>query len=778
MNAVLAGLFAATLSALPAEWPAEWSGEWSAEWSAELPADPPAAPRIDALVPCGGQRGTEVVVQFRGGYLGDPRGLLLTRPGITVVSSAQGEKPDRCNVTLRLDAACPLGAHPLRLQTGAGLSNLVLFTVGALPEERAAPPGKTPQLVALGTTIDGELRAERVDSYLIDVPADTDTVCEVESMRLGRATDLHLEVVDAEGRVLACADDTALGRKDPWLHFQVAAATRCEVRVRTAVPGDTTVSPYRLHLGHVPRPIGALPCGGQRGETLQVELLGAVPAGTRATVRLPDDADGVFAWFPEVMGQFAPTPIWLAVGGPPNCTGAADGDGVVPLVVPGAMHGVVAAPGARATFRFAAKKGKSLELQVIARQLRSPLDPVLTIRTAAGRFVTSNDDANSADSALRFDPPADGDYLAVVSDLLGGGSPDHFFRLLISPRETQTRLTMVVNRQEEPIVLIPRGGAGAALLQTTNLDAAARLLAKDLPPGVTAEFGSRAPGSNLVPLLLRAAADAPLDATLLQFAASGDPPTPLDFQQTISLVVGRNNFPQLQTTLRGLPIAVTDPAQFSVQVVPPPLPIVRGAPLLLPLGLKRGDGFAGAVRVRALYTPPGLSAGQATCAAGATETKLTLEASANAPLGTFPCALVASTRVDGGYQQLALPHIDVTVIDPLVRGQLGKARTEQGKAVSLRVGLTPGPQPIAAYQARLLALPRGVTAAPIDVAADAAEVSFELAIAADALCGRHRSIVLELLIPGEHGPLVHRFSGGELRIDAPLTTTTDSKGTR
>ncbi|MCB9885846.1 MAG: hypothetical protein H6838_10150 [Planctomycetes bacterium] len=750
MNALLAGLLAATLSASP--------------------GDPPAAPRIDAMVPCGGQRGTEVTVQFRGRYLGDLQGLLLTGSGITVTNCAAGEKTDRCSVTLRLDADCPLGAHPLRLRTAAGLSNLLMFTVGALPEEREQQSSKTPQVVALGTTVNGELRAEQEDRFLIDVPADVDIVCEIESMRLGRATDLCLEVVDADGRVLAQADDTALGRKDPWLHFQVAAATRCEVRVRAAVPGDTTVSPYRLHLGQVPRPTGAVPCGGQPGETLQVELLGDVPAGTRATVQLPDDGEDLYAWFPEVQGQVAPTPIWLSVGGPPNCTGAAGDDGASPCAVPGAAHGVLATPGARATFRFAAKKGKPLELRVVARQLRSPLDPVLTIRTAAGRYLTTNDDANSADSALRFDPPADGDYLAVVSDLLGAGSAEHFFRLEISPRVRAAQLSMVVGRQDEPIVMIPRGGAGAALLKATDLDAAAALVVRGLPPGVTAEFGARAPGSNLMPLLLRAAADAPICGAMLQFDTAGDAPAAVDFAQAIALVVGRNNFAQLQTTLRELPIAVTDPAQFAVQVAAPTVPIVRGAPLQLPLELTHADGFSGSVRVRALYTPPGLSAGQATCSTRADKATLTLEASANAPLGTFPCALVASTRVDGGYQQLALPHLAVTIIAPLVRGELGKARTEQGKPASLRVGLTPGSTLVAPYQARLLALPRGVTAPTLDVAADATEVTFDLTVAADAARGRHRGVVLELLVPGEHGTLVHRFSGGELRIDAPLVT--------
>ena len=741
----------------------------------------PAAPIVESLRPHGGQRGTEVVVQFRGQNLGDLQGLLLADSGLTVVRCTPGDKPDRCSITLRIAADCPLGAHAVRLRTKDGLSNLFLFAVGALPEVLAERADGDPQAVPYGCTIDGVLRAEAIDRFVIEVPADTDTVCEVESMRLGRAGDLALEVfevLDGERKLLAAADDTALGRKDPWLHFQVGKATRCEVRVRRALGAASPNTPYRLHVGSVPRPTGALPCGGRPGETLTVELLGDVPAGTRASVQLPDDGRDLLAWFPEVRGAFAPTPIWLHVGGPANQPAVADAKDRPLCAVPCAVHGVVGASAGSSTFRFAAKKGQPIELRVIARELRSPLDPVLTVRAADGRYITQNDDNNAPDSALRFDPPADGDYLAVVTDLLGHGSPEHFFRLELGPRDDAPRLTMVVKRQEEPLIAIPAGGTGAAVLQLTRFDAAAELLVRALPAGVTAEFGPRLPGNPLLPLLLHAAPQAPLAGALLQFGPAALDQRPHRFEQTVALVTGRNDVPQLQTTLRGLPIVVTAPAPFSIHARVPATPVVRGAPLDLPIELTRADGFAGSVRVRALWTPAGLTVGQATIAEKATTTNLALEAATTAPTGTFVCSLVASTRIGGASQRVALPFVPVQVIDPIVRAQLGDARTETGRTVSLSMTFE-ALQPLSGpCQAQLLGLPRGVTAVPIEIPASAKEASFALSIAADAACGRHRNLSIELRVPSEHGPLVHRCLGGELRIDAPLAEPEHAGGRR
>ena len=54
--------------------------------------------------------------------------------------------------------------------------------------------------------------------------------------------------------------------------------------------------------------------------------------------------------------------------------------------------------------------GAYFRVHHFARQLGSPLDPVLYIGNAQGAAIGSNDDSGGPDSYFRFTAPADGDY--------------------------------------------------------------------------------------------------------------------------------------------------------------------------------------------------------------------------------------------------------------------------------------------------------------------------------------------------------------------------------
>ena len=45
----------------------------------------PQAPQVERMAPMGGQRGTETSVTFTGQRMFEPRGLLLSRPGLEVL---------------------------------------------------------------------------------------------------------------------------------------------------------------------------------------------------------------------------------------------------------------------------------------------------------------------------------------------------------------------------------------------------------------------------------------------------------------------------------------------------------------------------------------------------------------------------------------------------------------------------------------------------------------------------------------------------------------------
>ena len=729
------------------------------------------APRIQALEPPGGQRGTEVVVAVTGQRLFEPQGLLLDGPGLEVTAIVAGDKPEDCKVTLRIAADCPLGQHSLRLRTAFGLSNLVQFTVGVLPEVKEQRDGDAVQPIALPCTVNGSVRNEEVDRYAVELVAGQQLRCEVEALRLGFGlADLALAVQAPDGSVVARADDTALGRKDPWLACAALAAGKYVVSVACAYAGNAG-GQYRLHVGGFPRPTGALPCGGEHGGELSLALLGECEP-LRTTVRLPDSGGDLFAFFPVDARGTAPTPIWLRVGGPPNREPVPDDQGHTWIELPGTVHGVIAAPGDIASYCFHGKRGEGLDLRLLARTLRSPLEAVLQVQKQDGRVLASADGQNGIDPVLRFDPPADGDYRVEVRDQLRTGSPSHVFRLECKHHSDVPNCRLVVGRGENAVVVVPRGSAAAAVMQLTAIDpdAGLQLQLPDLPAGVVAQFGPLLRGSNLVPLLLTASADAPLAGAQVPVRATATKePHERDpgYAQLIALVTGRNDAPLLRASQRRLPIAVVQAAPFTVTVTAPAVPIVRGAGLGLSVHVARREGFAEPVRVRAVWTPPGISCGQVVIDGKSEAGVLPLDANGEAPVGTFQLAIVGAATWRGGNLEVATGYVPLAVDKPWLIAQPGKARTEQGKPVALRLALErqrelPGP-----LHAALLGLPRGVASVDLELPADATELVFPLTVAADAATGKHKNLTVELRVRSGDATVVHRFGAGELRVDQP-----------
>ena len=725
-------------------------------------------PRVAAIEPAGGQRGTEVVVVVRGERLAETVGCLLDRPGIEVLGAVSAAA-DRAELRLRVLQDCPLGPHALYLRTARGCANVVLFSVSALPSVVEQRENEAPQQLPFGCVVEGVLRGDDADIYHVDVPtAGTRVTCEVEGLRLGQeALDLELLVTGPDGGVVAWVDDAWPGGKDPWCTFLAAAAGRHTITVRPAVPGEGPRGVYRLHVGDLPRPVGALPAGGQPGEEIEVQLLGLTAPPLR--VRLPEDGSEQFAWVPVVDGAAAPTPIWLRVGGPGNRSAAVAADGCARLELPGAVHAVVADAGAPPQFSFAGKKGVEIEFRAIARALRSPLDPALVVRAADGRILAYNDDGNTADSVLRFSPPADGDFTVEVRDLLRVASPAHFFRLEAGPRTSTPRLTLSVQRPSLPLVNVPQGGHGGAVLLLQGVDAASTIVFDQVPAGVSVQVGSRLPGTNLVPALFSASADAPLAGAMLPIGLrTGDgAPDWRWFLHTSLLLTGRNDVPLVAIHGRRLPFATTRPVPWRVLIEAPRVPLVRGGAQQLAVTVQREKGFGARLRARPLFAPPGLGVGQVVVDANASSGTLSVEASADAPLGEFPCLLTTIARVDGAVCEHALPFLNLRVTEPWVKAEAGKARTRQGRdcALSLTLAVT---QPAAApWQANLTGLPRGVSSPVQQVAVDATSVTFPLTVAADAALGRHRGLTVELRPAGADGvPVLHRFPAGELRVDA------------
>lgn len=133
-------------------------------------------------------------------------------------------------------------------------------------------------------------------------------------------------------------------------------------------------------------------------------------------------------------------------------------DAAQELSLPTAVEGSCEAEGFD-YFRFSAKAGERVTVEVLARRLGSPLDPVVRLLDRAGRRVLtfSDDEAGlSGDARLAHVFEQTGEYLLEVRDARYRGGDDYFYRLRIGsfPRVNACFPLAVAPRQAARLELV------------------------------------------------------------------------------------------------------------------------------------------------------------------------------------------------------------------------------------------------------------------------------------------------------------------------------------
>src|SRR5437899_3005882 len=161
-----------------------------------------AAPAIRDIQPRGAQRGKTFTLYLRGEGLTQGAQVRSTLPAsfsqLTLSKDPLSEFGGmaRPNTVLpfmvALKADTPIGFYPIRVVTPAGISNVVLFSVGDLPEveeiesKRPKEPNNFPaeaQKIPVPSVINGTLEGPDIDNYTFTAKARQKLVCEVEARR-------------------------------------------------------------------------------------------------------------------------------------------------------------------------------------------------------------------------------------------------------------------------------------------------------------------------------------------------------------------------------------------------------------------------------------------------------------------------------------------------------------------------------------------------------------------------------------------------------------------
>ena len=453
--------------------------------------------------------------------------------------------------------------------------------------------------------------------------------------------------------------------------------------------------------------------------------------------------------------------------------------------IPFVCHGVLAEADDQDWFCFTAKKGQNIRVQVHARSLRSPLDPVISIRNAKNKknLGNSDDEGNNPDSKFDFKAPDDGDYYLLVRDHLNRGGPDYTYVLEVTPRtpSLSAELPYAQNNdsQKNRAIVIPRGNHLAIVpnvaRQNTTCDV---ILQHDkLPKGVTVEskLAPRSPAN--FPILFSAAKDAPLGATLTTFTIK-DPKSDLTgpFHENIHHVELNNAGSFCSTYNDRLTVAVIAEAPFNLEIASPKVPLVRNGTMSLVVRAQRAKDYKEAIKVKMPWSPPGVGAPpEVTIPADKNEITIPINANSEAPIRSWSILVTGEAKTKMGNVRVSSPFVTLDVAEPFLNGSIDLATTEVGKDVTLICELE-NLQPFdGEAQLTLGSLPHGVTAQPVSIKASDKSVKIPLKVPADVKPGKNKNIFAQVLIMKDGQPIPHQIASGTTLVITPSLTKETAK---
>ena len=446
-----------------------------------------ASPELTELEPRGAERGKSLTLTLVGANLTEGAQVLSTLPGTFTPLTPPEDKMTGGRklpflVELKADAA--VGAYPIRVQTPEGLSNILLFTVGAFPEvieEESKPESRehsndsieTAQRIDAPVTVNGTLNGPDRDYYRIHAKQGERLVLEIEARRAGSAIDPVLEMVDSSGKQLARSEDAPGLSVDSRIDMTFPRDGDYYAVVHDARFSKQKQNFYRLKVANFPYADGIFPLGWKRGEKVDVEFFGgSLKAPLKAAADLSALTGKTEFTRVSVPGEPGSLPFLFVVGDLPERIepvrqNPAEVVGLEPSTV---MNGRIARAGEVDRYQLPVSPGEQWELELGARGLgTSRLDGVVTVYDTQGKKLASAGDQppkedvfsllaagrTSSDPWVGLKVPSGVHEVAVtVEDLLGRGGPGFAYRLVARKQPPDFKLTV-----QEPFVNVPAKGS-------------------------------------------------------------------------------------------------------------------------------------------------------------------------------------------------------------------------------------------------------------------------------------------------------------------------------
>lgn len=503
--------------------------------------------QLTSTHPVAVQVGTEREILVRSNYtLDGAYEVFFDRPGIimTYAETEPKDAPRRGRASpgtpFRFRVQVPPdqlpGVYEFRVATRKAVSSVGQLLVTELPvvEEKdgdnstASSGQAVPVPVAICGTCDP---AEDVDYYLIDGKKGQRLTVQIYAQRV---TDrLHNMVVRGpsiylmdpiltlygpSGAVVAQNDNFFGG--DALLHVELPESGVYALEVRDARYAGNPRYTYCVEVTESPLALLAYPMAVKAGSRRDAEPIGyGFPAD--ATVVL-DGTETPAGWHRgrlQAKDQDTTNPIWYRVSDFDELVENPDNDSFESATVleslPAGVSGRFEKADDADVYAFAATAGKYYRIETEAHRYGAASDTVLELYDADGRKLASSDDIQfTKDSRLDWRAPADGKYFVVVRDLHGRSGPRMLYHLIVEPTGPDFEL-----RGEYYYAFLAPGTRMIWFARITRLNGFSgpvEIGIEGLPEGVRMVPAQIPEGMNHCAIILEAAEDAPINASLVR----------------------------------------------------------------------------------------------------------------------------------------------------------------------------------------------------------------------------------------------------------------------
>jgi hypothetical protein len=441
-------------------------------------------------------------------------------------------------VEVRIAPDADPGDHEIRLSTLKGVTNPLIFQVGAIREYSAKPIRTSPQQVLgkevqalrkrgakdgdrdvqLPCTVNGQIGPGEINRFHFQAKKGQQLVlaaqCRCLIPYIADAVPGWFQGVialyDSKGREVAFGGS----KPDPIILFKVSEDGSYTLAIHDSLYRGREDFIYRVRMGTQPYITSHFPLGGQVGVPTTVSFEGVNFPDAMRQQAVNFDSPGIHELTIRDAG-FVSNEVPFVVDSLPSVMEIEDNNTEqnAQVVTNGVIiNGRIESPDDVDMFRVEGKAGETLVVEVMARRLGSPLDSFVTVTDGQGKLIALNDDCmdfgdgvntHHADSYLSVRLPASGAYFIRLADRAQKGGPEYAYRLRISPPQPDFELRLV------PSSLALRYNSGAPItvyaLRKDDYDGPIQLRLDNPPPGIAAQPVVIPKGQTVGRLMIRTA---------------------------------------------------------------------------------------------------------------------------------------------------------------------------------------------------------------------------------------------------------------------------------